>query len=271
MPKIFKKISVIILTKDEERNIFFCLDSLRAIKCNIYIIDSHSTDNTVAIAQSFGARVFENAFINQSSQLRWALRNVPIETEWCLRLDADEYLTPELAREINNALISVEDGVNGFIMKRRFHFLGRWIKHGGYYPTRLLRLWRHGYADCEDKHMNEHMLLRQGLCRDLQNDFIDENHNGLGAWTHKHNLYSDRELNDLGDQNNYKASVKLYRKAPLFLRAFLYWLYRYFFKLGFLDGFPGLVFHFLQGFWYPFLIDAKIYELKQNEFKASEN
>ena len=134
--------------------------------------------------------------------------------------------------------------------------------------------------------MDEHMVLDWGETLRLKSDIIEENRKGLTVWTDKHNQYSDRELRDildqeqrpspdswqdLADQARHKrwAKSNIYLRLPLFLRAFLYWAFRYFLLLGFIDGRPGLVFHFLQGFWYRFLVDAKIYELRYK--KGNQN
>ena len=195
-----------------------------------------------------------------------------------MRLDADERLTPELAQELADRLPALPDDVTGLLVKRRVYFWGRWIRHGGYYPTWLLRIWRHGRARCEQRWMDEHMIVDGGRTLRLDQDIIDENHKGLTFWTDKHNRYADREVKDLlalrdrtrtaaalDDQPGSRRWLKenLYGRAPLFWRAFGYWFYRYVLRLGFLDGRPGLVFHFLQGFWYRFLVDAKLVELQR--------
>ena len=270
-------ISVIILTKNEEANLTDCLTSLQTLEADIFVVDSSSTDRTVAIAQQAGCKVFEHPFENQAQQLNWALQNLPIQTSWIMRLDADERLTPELVEELKRVLPQTPDGITGYQVKRRVFFMGRWIRHGGYYPTWLLRIWRRGFGTCEQRWMDEHIVLSRGKIANLQHDIIDENQKGLSFWTDKHNRYADREVKDLLSimsaesddllkggqlsQARRRRWVKsnLYTRSPLFFRAFLYFLMRYTIGLGFLDGIEGLIFHFLQGFWYRFLVDAKIY------------
>ena len=153
--------------------------------------------------------------------------------------------------------------------------MGKWIKHGGYYPTWILRLFRRGMGKSEEREMDEHIVLISGRAAELKNDFIDNNRKNLEFWIDKHNKFSSREVvqildpkkagdfegNRLGGKVASRRALKnRYLKMPLFWRAFIYFIYRYFFRLGFLDGKEGLIFHFLQGFWYRFLIDAKIYE-----------
>ncbi|HEY9833804.1 MAG TPA: glycosyltransferase family 2 protein [Stenomitos sp.] len=274
-------LSVVILTKNEEANLPATLASLRELDGEVFVVDSYSTDDTVTIAQKAGCQVFEHPFENQAQQLNWALQNLPITTPWIMRLDADERLTPELVEELKRVLPQTSEDITGYQVKRRVFFMGRWMRHGGYYPTWLLRIWRTGLGTCEQRHMDEHIVLSRGKIANLQHDIIDENQKGLSFWTDKHNRYADREVKDLlsamftqkddllkdgqFSQASRRRWVKsnLYGRSPLFFRAFLYFLMRYTIGLGFLDGIEGLVFHFLQGFWYRFLVDAKIYELQK--------
>lgn len=273
-------VSVIILTRNEKANLPNCLASLQTMKAEIFIVDSGSTDGTMEIAQQFGCQVFQHPWENYAKQLNWALQNLPITTPWIMRLDADERLTPELAEELKQVLPETPKDITGYQVKRRVFFMGRWIRHGGYYPTWLLRVWRTGIGTCEQRWMDEHIVLSQGNIANLTHDIIDENQKGLSFWVDKHNRYADREVKDLLtitlesddpllkkgqlSQASQRRWVKtnLYARSPLFLRAFLYFLMRYTIGLGFLDGIEGLIFHFLQGFWYRFLVDAKIYELR---------
>ena len=275
-------LSVIILTYNEAAHLPTCLESLQSLNAEIFIIDSGSSDNTVEIAKQFGCQVFTNPWENYAKQLNWGLENIPISASWIMRLDADERLTPELAEELRRVLPKTSEKITGYQVKRQVFFMGRWIRHGGYYPTWLLRVWRNGLGTCEQRWMDEHIILSEGKVADLKYDIIDENQKGLTFWTDKHNRYADREVKDLlgvlveedddlinsnqSSQAGKRRWVKknFYARSPLFLRAFLYFLMRYFVGLGFLDGIQGLIFHFLQGFWYRFLVDAKIYEITRN-------
>ena len=276
-------LSVIILTKNEEANLLNCLNSLQKLNAEIFVVDSGSTDQTVEIAQKAGCQVFEHPFENQAKQLNWAIQNLPIATPWLMRLDADERLTPELAEELKLVLPQTSDDITGYQVKRRVFFMNRWIRYGGYYPTWLLRIWRTGLGTCEQRWMDEHIVLSQGKVANLQHDIIDDNKKDLSFWIDKHNCYADREVKDLLNmvveqddpllkkgqlsQASQRRWIKknFYGRSPLFLRAFLYFLMRYTIGLGFLDGKEGLIFHFLQGFWYRFLVDAKIYELRKKQ------
>ncbi len=276
-------ISIIILTRNEEVNLPACLTSLQQLEAEIFIVDSGSTDRTVEIAKDSNCQVFEHPFENQAQQINWALENLRIKTPWIMRLDADERLTPELVEELNQILPQTPANITGYQVKRRVFFMGRWIRYGGYYPTWLLRIWRTGIGTCEQRWMDEHIVLSKGKIANLEYDIIDENNKGLNFWIDKHNSYANREVKDMLtmgslatdslikkgqlSQASQRRWVKqnLYRRSPLFVRSFLYFFMRYTFGLGFLDGTEGLIFHFLQGFWYRFLVDAKIYELKKQQ------
>jgi glycosyltransferase involved in cell wall biosynthesis len=277
-------ITVIILTFNEEKHIERCIRSAIRVASQILLVDCFSTDRTKVIAQALGAKVVEHSWPgNQSAQLNWALENLPIGTPWVMRLDADEYLTDELAIEINAALPKMKNDISGIYLKRRVYFMRRWIRHGGYYPTILLRIWRTGHGLCEERWMDEHIKLTDGDTVLFDNDFVDDNLNHLDWWIAKHNGYANREAADLlnirhgqrsmdstgeltaesQEKRKRKMKENYYSRLPLFLRAFLYWKYRYFIKLGFLDGVEGFIFHFLQGLWYRFLVDAKIFQVER--------
>ena len=273
-------VSVIILTHNEEKHIARCLQSLHPFTDKIFIVDSFSTDRTVDIARSLGATVVQNPWINYAIQFNYGIENTPFKTSWLMRMDADEYVLPELAEEINQHLTTLSDDVSGIYIKRRVLFFDKWIRHGDYYPIWLLRLWRRQQGICEETWMDEHIKLSQGKSIQFQHDLVDHNLNDLTWWTQKHNNYAIREVIDLlnikynfdktqrvepklfGSQEQRTRYLKIqYASLPLFTRPFLYFFYRYFFRLGFLDGKKGLIWHFLQGLWYRFLVDAKMFEV----------
>ncbi|WP_154124399.1 glycosyltransferase family 2 protein [Grimontia hollisae] len=277
-------ISVIILTFNEEKHIERCISSLKSFASQVYVIDSCSTDRTKVLSESLGAKVYVNPWPgNHAKQFQWALDNCDISTEWVMKMDADEYLLPELQSEISTKLCLISEDISGVYIKRRLHFMGKWIKHGSYYPTWLLRIWRYKHGFMEQRLMDEHIKLTRGGVVYFENDLVDENLNNLTWWTLKHNNYSIREAIDtlnhiygfdesdlvspkfFGTQEQRKRKLKnLYSDLPVFFRPMLYFTWRYFFRFGFLDGKQGLIWHFLQGFWYRFLVDAKIVEIRHN-------
>jgi glycosyltransferase involved in cell wall biosynthesis len=272
-------ISAIILCYNEEIHLQRCLDSLKGVVREIFIIDSFSTDGTKTIAERNGTHFFENSWVNHSVQFNWALDNCNIDTDWILRLDADEYLTPELQVEIRDNLPKLGVDVSGIELPLKRVFLNKYMKRG-LGEIRMLRIFRKDKARMESRWMDEHIEILEGKTIVFKHSFADHNLNDLGWWTAKHNAYSNREVIELLDvefdflRNNlnvqlseqalHKRKLKLkYVKAPLFLRSFIYFVYRYIFRLGFLDGKEGFLWHFLQGWWYRTLVDAKIYELKK--------
>ena len=277
-------VTVLILTFNEEKHLSRAIQSVQPFAQQIIVVDSYSADRTLEIALSMGAEILQHPWEhNHSRQFNWALENAAIAGDWVMRLDADEYVTPALAREITTRLPRVANAVTGIHFKRRVHFLGRWLRWGSVYPIWVLRLWRAGRARCEIRWMDEHIRILEGESIHFDNDIVDENLNDLAWWTAKHIGYSRREATDLlnikyhfaeydglgADTGVQQTKIrrrlkeKIYSRLPLFFRPFLYFVYRYCFRFGFLDGVPGLVWHVLQGFWYRFIIDANIYEIEQ--------
>lgn len=272
-------LTAIILTYNEEIHLQRCLDSLKSVTREIFIIDSYSTDKTQEIAERNGAHFVQNPWVNYSLQFNWGLDICPITTDWILRIDADEYLTPELQAEIKNNLTKLEADISGVELPLKRVFLNRHMKRG-LGEIRMLRIFRKDKARLESRWMDEHIEILEGKTVAFKHSFADHNLNNLDWWTAKHNAYSNREVIDLLDvefsllnsntniqlseQALNKRKLKLkYVKMPLFLRSFTYFIYRYIFRLGFLDGKEGFLWHFLQGWWYRTLVDAKIYEIKK--------
>ena len=277
-----KQFSIIILTFNEEGNIRRCLDSINDFTDDIIIVDSFSTDATLKICEKYGCRVFQHAFTNQALQFNWALDTVPWERPWILRLDADEVLPDKLKQELRELTATCGPEVTGIYLNRRMYFMNRWLKHGGMYPHYILRAFRNGAGRYEEK-TEEHFVLTSGRAIYAKNDFLEDNRqNTLKYWLKKHDDLSDGEIRDtLLETRNPGLDLKedlfgnkvertrwlktrVYANSPLFFRAFFYFIHRYFFRLGFLDGVPGLIFHVLQAFWYRFYIDARIYETRVN-------
>ncbi len=285
-PQRTPAVSIVVLTFNEEANLPACLDSIRGLECDSFVVDSGSTDRTLDIARQYGAHVASHPFDNYARQRNWAQQNLPITTEWVIHLDADERLTPELVQEINGMFREHRLTADGYMFRKRTMFMGRWIKHGGHYPSFHLRLFKRARGRCEDRLYDQHFVV-DGKVEVLKNDYIDVLTSDLGTWTARHNRWAELEAREMLtlQQQQQEGRVRsdafgnpierrrwlregFFAKWPLFLRAFLYWGYRYFLRLGFLDGTEGLIFHFLQGCWFRFLVDAKIYEMKMREAAA---
>lgn len=276
------KLTAVILTFNEAQHLARCMASLSGVASHIVVADCFSTDATLQIAQAHGARVIQRKWVNYATQFNWALTQLEADTEWVLRIDADEVLTPELLNEIKTRLPAVGPEVDGVYCSRRMTFQGRLIRYGGVFPVRVLRLFRHGRGECENRWMDEHIKV-VGPTVDFKGEMVDDNLNPLTWWTEKHNKYSSREVIDLlnlqhhfmphdsvanlrdGKQAGVKRWVKevVYARLPGGFRAFAYFFYRYVIRLGFLDGQAGTAFHFLQGFWYRYLVDAKLAEVQR--------
>ncbi|MCX7944062.1 MAG: glycosyltransferase family 2 protein, partial [Deltaproteobacteria bacterium] len=281
-------ISAIILTYNEEKNIEQCLRSIYDWVDEIFIVDSFSTDKTLEIARKYTDKIYQHKWENYAKQYIWALENLPIRNEWVLRLDADERWTEDGLKELSRIIfIDSYDGIN---VRIKIFFMGKWMRFGGTYPNYFLRIFRKSKSKVENRWMDEHIIVN-GNVYNSSIDVLEQNYDrmeNISLWVNKHNNYATREAIDylilkynigkidtVGNLTGHKTERKrwlkenFYYKLPLFIRAFLYYFYRYFFKLGFLDGTEGFIWHFLQGLWYRFLVDVKIYQIEKKA--KSEN
>lgn len=276
-------LSVIILTLNEQIHIERCLKNVSLISKNIYIVDSYSIDNTIEIAKRYTQNIFQGNFESFSSKLNWAIENLPITTPWTIRLDADEIFTDDFIENINSFIEIQPAQVTGIYVRRQLWFLNRWMKYGAMYPTYSLRIWQTGSVSCENRLLDEHIILKMGIPTTSKLDIIDNPRISIKIWIEKHNRYSDSEvsshINNINDTAKIKGTFlstkqeenkrflkdQVYYKLPLFIRPFLYFFYRYILRFGFLDGKEGLIWNVLHGFWYRFLIDAKLYEARKNK------
>ena len=275
-------LSVIILTYDEEIHIRRCLENVKQFASKVYVVDCFSIDRTAQIAKELGAEVIEHEWPgNQAEQFNWALDNLPITTEWILRLDADEYLLPGLIEELLEKLPVIPESVSALSLSRARAFCGKILHHGIVNNIRIIRIFRKGKARYEKRLMDEHLSVLSGETIDMKNQFVDDNRMPIGLFIDKHNGYATREAallldaeyhltnmdslpQDYGREVEKKRTQKArYARMPLFWRAFGYFVYRYIIKLGFLDGKEGFLWDFLQGWWYRTLVDAKVYEIKK--------
>lgn len=278
-------VTAIVLTKDEEKNIQACIDSIRGFAERICVIDSGSKDKTVEIAEQAGAEIFRHEFTYYAAQFNWAIENVKIDTDWVLRLDADERFTPELIEEVNGVLAAAdENGVNGIAMEADLYFLGRIMKHG-LANKRKIMLFRYGHGAIEDRKRDAHTVLNDGAYVTVRHNFIHYDFKDLTDYVARYNWYTIRELSDYLDykggastevntekrlMKHRRAKFSVYYRAPMFLRCSLWFIYNYIFKLGFLDGREGYLYHWFECYWYRFLVDAKIYEQSKSGARPEE-
>ena len=276
-------ITTIILTYNEELHIRRCLENVCPFSKRVIVVDSPSTDRTVEICKEFAnVEVVVHQYPgNQAEQFNWALDNLKIETEWVLRMDADEYCTQELIKEMQEKLPSMPNDVSACVLPLGRVFQGRLLKHGIVNGIYMIRLFRQGKARYELRMMDEHLKVLDGRTVTFENKFVDASLLTISQFIEKHNGYSTKEaiqlldaeygLTDWKDSDNVyadevvakRAQKARYAKMPLFWRAFAYFIYRYIFKLGFLDGKEGFCWDFFQGLWYRMLVDAKVYEVKK--------
>ncbi len=277
-------VTFIILTKNEEINLPDCLKSIEGFAKRAVIVDSGSTDRTCEIAKQWGADIYVHPFENYARQFNWGIDNTNISTKWTFRLDADERLTPTLCDELTRIIHEHDnDDVNGVTMEAWLYFMGRKIKHGAHNKRKLM-LFKTGIGRIEDIKMDEHTVLSSGSSVYCKERFIHYDFKDMTHWINKMNWYATREMQDYIeyknavkttsiDRNNDKGissqrakKYGIYYKFPLFIRSYLLFIYYYIFRLGFLDGKEGFVFHWMYHRWYRALVDAKILEqLKYNK------
>jgi len=277
--------SFIVLTYNEEKHLPRLLNSIAKLNAPLFILDSGSTDQTLKIAEDFGASIKYNAFENHPKQWDFALKNFEVKTPWLIGLDADQIVTPELFDLLANFKDEHHKDVNGIYFNRKNFFKGKWIKYGGYYPKYLLKMFRTniGFSDINEN-MDHRFIVSGNTIVWKKGHILEENlkENEISFWINKHNRYSDLVADEeiermtalriqtikpklFGDPNQRKAFLKkLWWKLPRFVRPFIYFGYRMIFQLGILDGKTGVLFHFLQGFWFRLIIDVKIEEKLKN-------
>lgn len=263
------RVVIIILTLNEEANLPRCLSALPRDICDVVVVDSGSIDRTPGIAVDHGAVLLSRPFTNHSEQFNWALDQVGVENyDWVVRLDADEEITAEFRRFLRAGLTTMNEEVSGITVGMRIMFMGSWLRFGGLSGIRLLRIWRPSDGEFESRLMDEHLVLRRGKTVDANIEFVHWVHGSLSEWFGKHVRYAHREAaealfrppqsSQLGSaQARRKRYLKgqVYDSLPLFLRCWLFWLYRYVGRGGFLDGKAGFIYHFFQGLVYRSLVD----------------
>ncbi len=274
-------LAVVVLTRDEEANLRPCLEAVAGWVREIFVVDSGSQDATVSIAEAAGAVVYTHPFETHTKQWAWALETLPIRATWVLALDADQRVSESLRESILAATgAEASPRLDGYYLNRRQIFRGRWIRHGGYYPKYLLKLFRRGAATLDPLDLVDHHFQVKGPVGTLAGDLIEDNANEqrIADWIAKHNRYArlqaEEELSRLESgaregrafghrDERTRLAKRLWMRLPLYGRPFLYFGYRYVLRLGFLDGKEGLIFHFMQGLWYRLLVDVNRDELRR--------
>jgi len=287
-------VSVLIPVKNEERNIAACLESV-AWADEVWVVDSHSSDRTIEIARRYTDKIaqfdYQGSFPRKKN---WALEHLPFAHEWVLIVDADERVTPELREEIREVLGRPNE-VDGYYLNRKLIFLGRWIKHCGWYPSWNLRLFRHRLGRYErletedvenagDVEVHEHIVLK-GKAAYLKHDLLHEDFKSVYHFIERHNRYSNWDARvyynwTSGVPGSSAIGASLFG-SPLERKRFLKRLWvrlpfkpllrfflMYVLRLGFLDGKPGLIFCTLQSM-HEAVISAKLYEYQLQGAKNS--
>lgn len=278
-----RDLSIIIPATNEILHIERSVRSALTLTDKVYVVDSYSTDGTADVAKRLGAQVFQydwTAESNFSKKMNWALENLPIQTTWVMRLDADEYLVGDSwGEEFDKQISNVTDGINGINVLRRIYFLGRWMRHRDNYPRPSMRILRYGKVRFENRWLDEHIDLGNGTSWDFPLEIADNPIITISQWINKHNNYSLREAVMVIDEEiglmqkdpslhsfdekalKTKAKKKRYNRMKPYWRGFFYFCYRYFFKLGFLDGREGFLWDFYHAWWYRNLVDTKVQEI----------
>ncbi|MDB5120222.1 MAG: glycosyltransferase family 2 protein [Sphingobacteriales bacterium] len=281
-----KQFSFIILTFNEEKHLQRLLDSINTLDASIFVLDSGSIDKTLNICEINNIQVAYNKFENHPKQWDTALKKFPINTPWVIGLDADQIVTPELLLLLQNFKDEDFRGINGIYFNRKNYFKGNWIRFGGYYPKYLLKMFRYGVGYSDLNENMDHRFIAPGKTVIWkQGHILEENlkENNISFWIDKHNRYSDllahEELERINKVRSQSISPffwgspdertawlkRLWWNLPRFIRPFLYFIYRLIFQLGILDGKTGILFHFLQGFWFRVIVDVKLAELLKQE------
>lgn len=267
-------ISAIILTYNEEKNIQACISTIKDLVSEIFVVDSGSFDSTIEIAKRYTSNIFFHPFENFAQQRNWAQDNLPLKNEWVFHLDADEQVSEKLSSELKH-IFGNDISVDGFMMPRKTVFRNRFIRFGGHYPVYHLRLFKKSKGRSEMRLYDQNYKV-DGKVLKLQGEIINIISTDLREWKRRHRNWAKLEAREIIYNSNRIMNIKffgspieqrnwlrykVYYHLPIFLRAFVYFFYRFFLKFGFLDGFQGLIFHFWHGLWYRLEVDLNILKL----------
>lgn len=283
-------LSILVTTRNEEVNLDRSLGSVFGFADQIFVLDSESTDATQQIARRYADEVRVLAYDHTRIIpwiFQWGLDNLPLRNEWVLLLEADQALTEPLKQELRVLLGGPAVSCNGFYIRRRQVFRGREIRFGGYGSKRLLKLFRRGYGELDPLEQDTRVYVK-GAVGSLKHPIEEWNRkeDAILFYLEKHLRYAEAFAREEAQRRRHELAFKtpprlfgtpdertlwlksLYYRMPLFVRPGLYFLYRYVALLGMLDGWNGFVFHFLQAFWFRFVVDIRLQELLRAERKA---
>lgn len=277
-------VSAVVMTFNEEPNLQACLKSMAGWGGEVFVVDSFSVDRTEDIARRYPVHFVQHAYESHPAQWNWALKNLPFQHEWILAMDADFRMTPELMDAISRALPTISEETTGIYVRHRQMFLGRWMRHGTIYPRYWLRLFRRQAVFIDESDLVDVHFYVQGKTSRLEYDVIEDNQKdrNLSFWVNKQMRFAERAaveeikrrrgaafapippaLFSSPDQRTLWLKKK-WARLPLYWRAVLYFLYRYFLRLGFLDGSEGFLYHFTQALLYRIAVDAHLERLARS-------
>ncbi len=278
--------TVIILAKNEEKNIEKCVKSIKGAVKRIVLVDSYSDDNTVAIAKKLGCDIYKHEFKHYGAQFQYALDNCGIKTKWVFRLDADEEVSKEGLEEIKQLCEANEEtDINGFVFRLHNTFLNKPMKHGFLPILEKLCIFKYGKAYMEDRYLGEQLVLTEGKSIKMKTASYHHDYKDLDFWTRKMNWYAQREAKDYLEHMDKTQELvaldtptkirrfikyKVYYKLPSKTRVKLMYFYYHFLKFGFLDGREGYYRDFFMVYWYRMLVDAKIFEAQKSGVTIGE-
>jgi glycosyltransferase involved in cell wall biosynthesis len=279
-PQGILPIAAVVLTLNEEKNVEACLKSVAGWCREIFVVDSGSTDRTGEICRRYTDQIFSHPFEDHPSQWNWALQNLPLTCDWVLPLDADLVISEGLRREMAAAVLKDVPGINGYYARHRYFFWG--VPMRGF-KGHSVCLFRRSRTQLDFGELVDHRFVIDGETAHLHGeiDEINQNEWDIDVWIDKHQKYSTRmatqEVLSQAGEIDHSLTPNLWgnpdarmvwikgrwSKLPLFFRPCAYFIYRYFLRLGFLDGKVGLLYHFLHAFWFRFLVDLKIAALRR--------
>jgi glycosyltransferase involved in cell wall biosynthesis len=257
---ISMKLSVVIITLNEEDRLEDALKSCLNIADEIVVVDSFSTDRTVEIARQYGANIYKNRFMDYGSQKNAALDKA--QYPWVLNLDADERVSDQLEKEIQSLKQQPENSIpaEGFLIKRKTAYLGRWIKHSGWYPDRKLRLFLKDKSRWQGR-IHESLKL-DGKTAKLEGEILHFTYRHITDHIKRLNRYSRMQAQDLAAKKKKLLWLRVILLPPVTFIRFYLW------KLGMLDGFPGFVIALVSS-WATAMKYLKAIELKREEKERS--